>query len=90
MDALGLNFWQLIINNNKIKQNPIIASKIIAICNKIVDASEGVELAPKIAAQSILLNNKLGTIVFCAPELGRWSTVGGLGVMVDELAYGLA
>ena len=28
--------------------------------------------------------------MFCTPELGRWSTVGGLGVMVDELAYGLA
>jgi hypothetical protein len=27
--------------------------------------------------------------VFCAPELGRWSTVGGLGVMVDELSVGL-
>jgi starch synthase len=28
--------------------------------------------------------------VFCTPELGRWSTVGGLGVMVDELALSLA
>jgi starch synthase len=32
----------------------------------------------------------LGPIVFCTPELGRWSTVGGLGVMGDELASGLA
>ena len=38
----------------------------------------------------IIEKNKLGTINFCNPELGRWSTVGGLGVMVDELAYGLA
>ena len=35
-------------------------------------------------------SNKLGPIVFCTPEIGRWSTVGGLGVMVDELAIGLA
>jgi starch synthase len=28
--------------------------------------------------------------VFATPELGRWSTVGGLGVMVDELSIGLA
>lgn len=28
--------------------------------------------------------------MFCTPELGRWSTVGGLGVMVDELTLGLA
>jgi len=37
-----------------------------------------------------LIQNKLGPIVFCSPELGRWSTVGGLGVMVDELSIGLA
>lgn len=35
-------------------------------------------------------SNQLGPIVFCTPELGRWSTVGGLGVMVDELSIGLA
>lgn len=35
-------------------------------------------------------SNRLGPIVFCTPEIGRWSTVGGLGVMVDELAIGLA
>jgi starch synthase len=27
--------------------------------------------------------------MFFTPELGRWSTVGGLGVMVDELSIGL-
>lgn len=31
-------------------------------------------------------DNKLGEIVFVSPELGRWSTVGGLGVMVNELS----
>ena len=34
--------------------------------------------------------NEMGSIVFLTPELGRWSTVGGLGVMVDELTVGLA
>lgn len=33
----------------------------------------------------ILEKNKIGPIVFVTPELGKWSTVGGLGVMVDEL-----
>ncbi len=28
-------------------------------------------------AKRILLNNKLGPVVFLAPELGKWSTVGG-------------
>eukprot|EP00741_Cyanophora_paradoxa_P025106 tig00000342_g24234.t1 len=33
---------------------------------------------------------KLGPICFVTPELGKWSTVGGLGVMVDELSQMLA
>ena len=37
----------------------------------------------------MIQTNKLGPIVFCTPELGRWSTVGGLGVMVDELSQGM-
>lgn len=40
-------------------------------------------------AREILEYNRLGPIAFVAPELGRWSTVGGLGVMVDELSQGL-
>ena len=40
--------------------------------------------------RAIFESNRLGPIVFCTPELGRWSTVGGLGVMVDELSVGLA
>lgn len=46
-------------------------------------------LAPVRAADYVCKCNKLGEIVFATPELGRWSTVGGLGVMVDELAIGL-
>jgi len=34
--------------------------------------------------------DQLGPIIFVTPELGKWSTVGGLGVMVDELSFGLA
>lgn len=40
--------------------------------------------------------NKISSIVFATPEIGKWSTVGGLGyyfnwrVMVDELSQGLA
>eukprot|EP01054_Gregarina_sp_Poly1_P010510 Gregarina_sp_Poly_1__10509@NODE_771_length_6345_cov_302_800414_g302_i1_p1_GENE_NODE_771_length_6345_cov_302_800414_g302_i1NODE_771_length_6345_cov_302_800414_g302_i1_p1_ORF_typecomplete_len1506_score271_50Glyco_transf_5/PF08323_11/2_1e35Glycos_transf_1/PF00534_20/2_6e21AMPK1_CBM/PF16561_5/1_8e20Glyco_trans_1_4/PF13692_6/1_4e09Alphaamylase/PF00128_24/3_8e05Glyco_trans_4_4/PF13579_6/0_022Glyco_trans_4_4/PF13579_6/9_5e03Glyco_transf_4/PF13439_6/9_8e03Glyco_transf_4/PF13439_6/0_029Melibiase/PF02065_ len=34
-------------------------------------------------------HNSLGPVVFCTAELGKWSTVGGLGVMVDELSYTL-
>ena len=41
-------------------------------------------------AENIVNSNILGPICFVTPELGRWSTVGGLGVMVDELSQGLA
>ena len=41
-------------------------------------------------AEALLQSKKLGTVAFLTPELGRWSTVGGLGVMVDELSQGLA
>jgi starch synthase len=34
--------------------------------------------------------NKLNSICFMTPELGKWSTIGGLGVMIDELSQGLA
>eukprot|EP00742_Colponemidia_sp_Colp-10_P005221 GILJ01005578.1.p1 GENE.GILJ01005578.1~~GILJ01005578.1.p1 ORF type:complete len:1904 (+),score=304.73 GILJ01005578.1:50-5761(+) len=44
---------------------------------------------PVTAAREIASNNNLGPIVFIAPELGRFSTVGGLGVMVNELTEGL-
>ena len=40
-------------------------------------------------AENIFDSNILGPICFVTPELGRWSTVGGLGVMVDELSQGL-
>jgi glycogen synthase len=41
-------------------------------------------------AGRLLWSNTVSPIVFITPELGKWSTVGGLGVMVDELSIGLA
>ena len=41
-------------------------------------------------AKEVLIFNKLGPVAFITPELGRWSTTGGLGVMIDELSIGLA
>lgn len=72
------------------KTDPVLSSRLLALCERIVEISEDKVLPPKKAAESIVVNNKLGPIIFCTPELGRWSTVGGLGVMVDELAYGLS
>lgn len=58
--------------------------------NKIIQAGVDTDLPPVKAARSIHESNKIGPIVFFTPELGRWSTVGGLGVMVDELSVGIA
>eukprot|EP00871_Galdieria_phlegrea_P001995 jgi/Galph1/2797/GphlegSOOS_G1455.1 len=49
------------------------------------------ELDFRKVCQSVLKNVfEMGPLVFVAPELGRFSTAGGLGVMVDELTKGLA
>ena len=43
----------------------------------------------KDTANSLFHNNLLGPICFLTAEIGRWSTIGGVGVMVDELTQGL-
>ena len=41
-------------------------------------------------ARAALSGNRMGPIVLFSPELGRFSTAGGLGTMIDELSKGLA
>lgn len=77
-------------NNAKLVNDPVLTSRMIALCSRITEIAESDLIAPVLAAQSIMQNNELGPLIFCTPELGRWSTVGGLGVMVDELSIGLA
>lgn len=36
--------------------------------------------------KGLISGNTLGPIAFVTPEIGAWSSVGGLGVMVDELS----
>ena len=94
---MGLN--DLFINNHALKSNPILSSRLLALCSRIIEVNE--ELGQDNQARTLIRSvfnackvvfdtNKMGPIVFCTPELGRWSTVGGLGVMVDELSIGLA
>lgn len=40
--------------------------------------------------RAIIKCNRVGPIVFVAPEMDPWSTMGGLAVMVKDLAVGLA
>ncbi|KAK4531879.1 hypothetical protein CCYA_CCYA09G2736 [Cyanidiococcus yangmingshanensis] len=41
-------------------------------------------------ARLALTGNRMGPIVLFSPELGRFSSIGGLGTMIDELSKGLA
>lgn len=41
-------------------------------------------------ARQVVQHNALGPIVFLTPEIAPWSTIGGIGVMVDELTQDLA
>lgn len=67
-----------------------MSSRLIGMTGYLIKQAGG-QVTPSIrAAQAMHDSNKLGPIIFCTPELGKWSTVGGLGVMVDELSVGLA
>jgi glycogen synthase len=55
-------------------------------CARLQAVEQGVVAFSK----RILWSNSISPVVFVTPELGKWSTVGGLGVMVDELSVGLA
>jgi len=90
LDKLGVNFRELFVNNSRLSGTVEMSSRLIAMTGYMLRMSGGQMIAPTRAAQSIHDSNRLGPIVFCTPELGRWSTVGGLGVMVDELSIGIA
>ena len=72
------NYIKKLISN--IEPNENLISLFSSYCQKSTE---------KICKKIINLN-KLGPICFITPEIGRWSTIGGLGVMVDELTQGLA
>ena len=72
----------------EMKQDPSISAKLFAYCKSIVENTpfEKLDNVAYRAVNDIISHNKLGTIAFVTPELGKFSTVGGLGVMVDELS----
>ena len=91
LDKLGVPFREMFINNSRLAKSAEMSSRLMAMTEYLIEKSRGGQMiAPIRAAQSMNESNRLGPIVFCTPELGKWSTVGGLGVMVDELSVGLA
>jgi hypothetical protein len=77
----------ILLNSFVPSKNTKYAGRCLEYCKKLISYKPQNNTAIKLA-EEIVTNNTLGSIVFITPELGRWSTVGGLGVMVDELTQG--
>lgn len=90
LDKLNINFRDLYTKNSKLINVEENAARLIAMTGYLLKNGNSSDIAPIRAAKSMHDGDQLGPIVFMTPELGKWSTVGGLGVMVDELSVGLA
>jgi len=73
--------------------HPIDGRAVLALVRRAqLEAHERRDLRAQMMARlynEILQRNTLGPLVFVTPEIGRFSTVGGIGVMVDELTQDL-
>lgn len=91
-------FFKEVIEPNNFDLNRLISQMKVFQTNKtlLCKLFSFFQLATKIPSsfakplEELVAHNKLGPIVFCTPELGKWTTTGGLGVMVDELTQELA
>ena len=63
---------------------------ILSFIKELAGADTEVDSTVKEMAKRIAEANAIGPIVFITPEMGRFSTVGGIGVMVSELTRSLA
>ena len=93
LEKYNISFEEYIRKLGFIWTDETLSTEFFKYCFKtkqLKDALAGTPNAkiPEVAL-NILNSNILGPICFITPELGRWSTVGGLGVMVDELSQGL-
>ena len=86
-----INFNDYIKKLDFLKNNESLTTKFFRNCFIMKNIKSYDDKNEKIIemAKYIYTSNILGPICFVTPELGRWSTVGGLGVMVDELSQGL-
>ena len=87
----NINFNDYIKRLDFIKNNEALTSEFFKYCFILKNITSPEVKDSKVIniAKNIYESNILGPICFVTPELGRWSTVGGLGVMVDELSQGL-
>ena len=90
-ERYNINFNDYIKKLQFIKNNEKLTTEFFKYCFilKNIKSYDNKDLKVIETAKNIFDSNILGPICFVTPELSRWSTVGGLGVMVDELSQGL-
>ena len=90
-EKYNINFNDYIKKLDFIKTNESLTSEFFKYCLILKSIKSPDPKYSKVIsiAKNLFDSNILGPICFVTPELGRWSTVGGLGVMVDELSQGL-
>ena len=76
-----------IIKNEKYSNEFFSYCYRLAITKNIILSPQDLKIAQE--GEKIFNSNLIGPICFVTPELGRWSSVGELGIMVDELSQGL-
>lgn len=89
-NKLSLN--SIYMNTFQSQENSLKGGMFLEYTKRILDYKPSLQDLTNYSAipalEGIINSSKLGPIVFITPEVGRWSTVGGLGVMVDELSQG--
>ena len=90
-EKYNINFNDYIKKLDFIKTNESLTSEFFKYCLILKSIKSPDPKYSKVIsiAKNLFESNILGPICFVTPELGRWSTVGGLGVMVNELSQGL-
>ena len=93
LSEYGIKYLDYFNNLTFIQKTPELSTqyyKYISLLNAL--PSNSFEKYPKINLYTDLIerSNQFGTICFVTPEIGKWTSVGGLGIMVDELTQCLA
>lgn len=81
----GLNISLVISKNYEFYVNKNKLEKLFGIF-KLVSDNPILNETLNSHIKGLISGNTLGPIAFVTPEIGAWSSVGGLGVMVDELS----
>ena len=71
-----------------LKNKENLSTEFFRYCNNLSKTDVGNSKLNE-TAKELFNTNLLGPICFLTAEVGRWSTIGGVGVMIDELTQGL-